>query len=355
MVTKQWFMKLFVALGLCGPMLLFVEPAPAVIHVRDVSWNGPGPVHSYPQWSDVTVSFRADFTQHDRDRGVEFSIDILGIEADHPRLVYYYGVVSDVPADVPTATFEVRFPLFCSEERRRINPWTASCRMSYVVPGRGNTTRVVPDGITTSYDIRGTFGLAVAGEDRVLGPNELPANSLACSGKSIGIYFDAEGTICHGTIHPGTPGTLYVLAKVGGDPSGIAGAEFRLAGVPSSWQTFAVPNPIMLAIGDPFGDGVTAGFPCQQSAEIVPLYTVLVLASEEVPEVQFTIERRLPTSPIPILRCPLVVLCDAPQYTEFCVEGGQCMVNASRPHDCSGRITGIATLSWSAVKSLYRN
>ncbi len=45
-------------------------------------------------------------------------------------------------------------------------------------------------------------------------------------------------------------------------PSRHGGAEFRFTGVPESWTTFPVPNPAMFAMGDPFGDGVVAVWPC---------------------------------------------------------------------------------------------
>jgi hypothetical protein len=44
--------------------------------------------------------------------------------------------------------------------------------------------------------------------------SSLASSSFALSDRTIGVYFDANGTQCNGTIVPGTPGTIYILARV---------------------------------------------------------------------------------------------------------------------------------------------
>ena len=117
-----------------------------------------------------------------------------------------------------------------------------------------------------------------------------PADDVA---GSIGVYFDAAGTRCQGTIRPGAPGIVYILAKPAGHTAdGTAGAEFKFTGLPPSWQVLPVANPELFTMGDPFGDGVVAAWPCQGSPQSpVLLYSVTVLADAEEPDVVFGIVR----------------------------------------------------------------
>lgn len=170
--------------------------------------------------------------------------------------------------------------------------------------------------------------------------------------RTIGIYFDAAGTVCQGNIRPGTPGFLYVLAKLGENTDGIAGAEFRFAGAPDSWETYPVANENGLAIGNPFGNGVIIAFPCQRPEDsVVLLYTVVVLAMDDEEDLRFSIEARNPSSN-PTSPCPLVVNCDVPAYSLSCVRGGSCTINSTRPGTCD--IVAVETTSWSSVKQLYQ-
>lgn len=181
------------------------------------------------------------------------------------------------------------------------------------------------------------------------------SESITTDAITIGVYFDAEGTICHGAIQPGVPGTVYVLAKVGAGSNGIAGAEFRFSGVPSSWATFPVANPDFITIGNPFGDGVNLGFHCQSPANgVVRLYSVLVLATSAETDVRFTIEPHN-TPANQDFHCPLAVACEGPGggFREFCIPGVPCTVNPSRPEPCGGP-TATAAASWSSVKALFQ-
>jgi hypothetical protein len=180
------------------------------------------------------------------------------------------------------------------------------------------------------------------------------ASAQTVNDGSIGIYFDREGTICQGTIPPGPTGsTVYVLAKLAGQSAGgIAAAEFRFTGVPASWEVFPVANPDHLTQGNPFLDGVVSGFECESKTPTILLYTVLVLAHSEETNVQFQIEQRNPPAN-PSFPCPHVNLCDAPTYTDVCVEGLPCFVNATTPRKC-GDPLAVSAVSWSGLKLLFR-
>jgi hypothetical protein len=183
----------------------------------------------------------------------------------------------------------------------------------------------------------------------------LHGGTLAAADRTIGVYFDAEGTQCHGTIHPGTLGTIYVLAKLDPGAPGINGAEFRFVGVPESWQVSTIVNPNVLSFGDPFGIGVgLAFFGCQRPASgVVLIFKALVVALAEESDITFSIENRDPPSN-PGFRCPLIIECDEPNFSKLCVEGVPCTVNASRPGPCP--VTTAATeTSWSAMKEIYRD
>ena len=95
-----------------------------------------------------------------------------------------------------------------------------------------------------------------------------------------------------------------------------------------------------------------SGFECEDDAEPVLLYTVLVLAHSEETDVQFQIEERNPPSN-PSFACPHVALCDAPTFTKVCVEALPCFVNSTTPRKC-GSPLAVEPVSWTALKRLYR-
>jgi len=108
-------------------------------------------------------------------------------------------------------------------------------------------------------------------------------------------------------------------------------------------------------LGDPFGAGVVAGLPCQApQGGVVLLYSVLVLADAEEPNVELSIDRRDP--PLnPEFKCPLLLGCD-PFFTKYCVSAQSCTVNSSstaaRP--CAKNPTSVSQKTWTGVKELYR-
>jgi len=172
--------------------------------------------------------------------------------------------------------------------------------------------------------------------------------------RSIGVYFDAAGTICKGTIQPGTLGTVYVVMRFDDEEGGAAGAEFRFEGVPDSWATHPVANPTMLAIGDPMRNGIVAGFgECVGvTREPYVLYSILVIALEEETDVVFEAATRIPPTNRNFY-CPIAIACDAPVFTAHCIRNVKCQVNSRWAGACA-QPTAVTASSWSAVKGLYR-
>lgn len=180
----------------------------------------------------------------------------------------------------------------------------------------------------------------------------MPLAAAAIESRTIGVYFDEAGTICKGTIEPGVPTSLYIVVKFGDLGVGAAGCEFRFRGGPDSWRTFPVANPGILAIGNPLGDGVTAGFAAcvgfNEPAYVV--YSVLVLADQPAEDVIYELQGRIPPSN-PNFPCPLVLDCNT-QFLAHCVTNIKCRVNSNRPSACA-QVTAVEPSSWTVVKGLY--
>jgi len=170
---------------------------------------------------------------------------------------------------------------------------------------------------------------------------------------TIGVAWDPEGLICNGSVAPGTVGTFYLLAYLTGyTASGMTGAEFRVDGFPPEWFIVSVtPNPqSTIHIGNPMAGGCNIAFPnCQTGTNYVALlYTVQFYAPSLVTERVLSVQRH--TNPSnPDIACPLMVGCDAPCFCVSCSIGGTAAINF--PEHC---VVGVASRSWSEVRSLYR-
>lgn len=182
-----------------------------------------------------------------------------------------------------------------------------------------------------------------------------PSSGHAVPDARLGIYFDAAGTVCSGTIEPGVPTEIYIIGHTppGGDR--ISGAEFRFAGLPASWIAYPVPNAGTLSIGDPFAGGVNIAATttqCQPEWSTFLMYTVLILATEPEEDVRFTLRARTPPSNAS-MSCPLITDCTS-NYTAYCVEPSPCLVNMRRPTPCPTATTAVEPASWTAFRNLYR-
>jgi hypothetical protein len=189
----------------------------------------------------------------------------------------------------------------------------------------------------------------------LLASTALSADALTTSAR-IGVYFDAAGTQCTGSIVPGVPSTVYIVAKANAADR-VSGAEFRFLGLPAQWSVFPVPNPTTLSLGNPFANGVNiaaTGFSTECTTagdQVFLLYTVAVLATDHIENVRFSIAKRDP--PLnPAFACPLITTCDVGDgFVKHCVETDDCFVNATSPVPCA--TTAVHAVSWSAVRGLY--
>ena len=344
------------------PCLFLVSaatPASAVENIRRVVWDVPSTVAWSPGRTTTKVTFDATLTQVE----IAYAVTSFTVAVKHlvgmPETLCRY-TVGPLPAGLPAGTsarFQVEFTMSCDPYVAKFDVSPGVASMNYLHPSRGemsNRIGVVAARKNTTFG-GSSFGLAVSDMNGSMHPLSLPSDAFACPAApgtgSIGVYFDPDGNFCQGTIPAGTTGKVYIVAKLESwTADGIAGAEFRFTGVPEAWEVYAVPNPEIVAIGDPFANGVAAGFICQPPvAGKVLLYTVVVIAHEDVSDVRFEIQPRVPPLSGP---CPMLLACDDPIFTKWCVDGLACFVNATTSTPCV--VLAVEDATWSTVKALYR-
>ena len=375
--------------GLLGLAQLTPGPTSAVESIRDDFWSIAPGGPTWPTSTTMWLVFEAELTASDVASGLRFSIALQNPGSGPATLIdYVLTGIPNLPAAGAPVSVEVEFRLGCGPEAGTVRAEPGQVWLSYCHP-TGGAAFFQPRPAGTSAGALGAadaFGVVLLDEYGEPGPH--PAESVSCGSNlalpvassadawaelslrksarahriqeagdsgTIGIYFDAEGQQCSGTIRPGEPGTIYILAKHNGlTDCGVAAAEFRISGIPPSWSVYPVPNPAALNVGNPFADGVVVAFPTCQRPENGPvvLYTVLVVASELETDLQFTVEKRNPPGN-PMFQCPLFNLCDTPMFTKICVEGLPCHVNATSPRICGSPLP-VQPMSWGAVKEIFR-
>jgi hypothetical protein len=139
----------------------------------------------------------------------------------------------------------------------------------------------------------------------------------------IGVYADLTATQTSATFSLGVPRTLFVVATLEGQTAGgMAGAEFRIDGLPEDWLVFVTPNPAaVITLGDPFRvQGTTHRanivFPActGQSDGRVLLYTAVVIAQSVIEPRDLSVEVGSPPTS-PMYTTPVIQICDPPNYT----------------------------------------
>ncbi len=361
--------------------LTFSGTALALDQVQNEVWTLPEAGSG-----QVSVLFDAQVSELDLSSGIHFSIAVReGGGEPQAVLRIASSAVTNLPWVGEPVTLRVDFDLACNGTTVSGTPLGATAR--FCVLDRGNAWNPLPGaGHGDSTTVAGPFGLVVLDEAGNPGPNPTASTALHCATAAgqapvvaaappparrqaplrilagenpgtIGIFFDPEGRQCAGEIAPGGIDTVYVVAKLGeSDDSrcGIAGAEFRFAGIPASWHTSPVLNHELLGIGDPFVEGVTlVAANCKQPASgAILLFTVLVQADAPVANLTFTIEKREPPTNS-LFPCPLLLACDNPVFTKICIEGQPCFVNFTTPRKCPTPLA-VQNTSWSMIKELYR-
>lgn len=344
-------------------LLIWVGTACGLENVRNVDWVYQPQIEWAPEDSPVSVAFDADLTALEiRYAITSFSVALVYPEGT-PVILNRYSV-GPLPAATPAGTpahFGVQLSIRCDPLHGDVEVRHVAASMRYVDPTIGEADGSVKVEMRNAHgSVQKSLGIAILDQDGNIVSQSLPSDTFTCNGENpatefngaLGVYFDPEGQFCQGTIPAGTVGKVYILATLGGaTASGLAGAEFRFDGVPTAWEAYAVPSPDLLALGNPFGDGVVAGFPCKSSnGDKVLLYTVVIIAHEDVTDVRFNVEMRNP----PLnFECPLVVACDEPEFTKYCVETSACFVNATSRTPCATPLA-IEEVTWSAMKELYR-
>jgi hypothetical protein len=333
----------------------------AVENIRNVTWNHAQGIAWDPQKSAASVTFDADLTPLEAAYQIT-SFSVAVVHAVGSPVTLYRAALGPLShgAVGSTARFQIDVSMSCDPVTKRLSVHLERARMDYLHPTIGATSLQLSDGgprVTASS--RESIGLAILDQDGLATIESLPGDTFAClngpdepNQGTVGVYFDPAGTQCSGTIPGGTVGKVYVVAKLAGPTAGgIAGAEFRFEGMPSAWEAYSVPDPQILALGDPFADGVVMGFECKSAQEhAVLLYTVIVFAHDDISDVLFQILMR---SPPLSSQCPLLLTCDAPVFTKYCVEGLPCFVNSRKTPPCATPLA-VQSASWSVVKGLYR-
>ena len=352
MISAQNSRPFLAALLGCAVLLPF-GPALAVEDISGEAWEYFVPPDR-PSTGPVHFVFDAKITPMDRLYGLRFKLVARDPRGQPQTLVdWYYVGVRDLPAAGSAVHFDLTLTLDCLRGGSLVGD--ADGWIMWETGGKKVRAPISPSR-TPAVATSGRFGLALVDEYGVPGPHPMQEEALSCRDErlhpSIGLYFDPLGTVCQGTIRPGTPGKIYVVAKLNGVLAGAAGAEFRFTGIPASWTTYPVAHPEALALGDPFGDGVSMGFTCQRPPSgILQLYEVVVLAAAEESDLEFGIGSKKYRDYSGF--CPFVVACNDPVFTKVCVETKPCFVNATVPKPCGGPVA-LVERTWSQLKAIYR-
>jgi hypothetical protein len=160
---------------------------------------------------------------------------------------------------------------------------------------------------------------------------------------------------------------LHVIAIVGGDVTGVAGAQFWISGAPETWQpknVFWVPDPgTAISLGNPIfhttiGDGrpgvVVSFSSCrgdglpEDDTGPIELGRLIIAGAPTPPDVHLKVEHFELVPPDP--ECPTVNNCVSPSFDELCVAGGEAVLNGTGP--CG--VLAVTARTWSEVKAMYR-
>ena len=174
----------------------------------------------------------------------------------------------------------------------------------------------------------------------------LAAGSL--SAQIIAPFADPGATSCTITAPPNVPTPIYIVA-LAAPFDGFIEARFRITGLPTDlYQVSLAPHAGASVAGDVLGAGCNFYFTSCQGPAGILLYTITVTNLGDVTgDRTLRVERHtMPTNPM--FQCPLLVVCDPPEYTVACVAGGQAFLNGS--NECE---IALEDVTWGQVKALY--
>jgi len=164
----------------------------------------------------------------------------------------------------------------------------------------------------------------------------------------LAVFADQAGTTCNIVAPPNQITTCYLVLQ---NPSveSVVAIELGIRGLPPDWLGWIdVCPPCSVVLLSGFGDGASLGL--QECARGQPLVVapVKLFPMAKRDDVALEVGSKIPPRG-PDFNCPLVLQCDAPVFTAVCVQGGRSLVNSSDLCTIS-----VASSSWGAVKSLYR-
>jgi hypothetical protein len=169
-----------------------------------------------------------------------------------------------------------------------------------------------------------------------------------------GVFFDAAGTNCSGSVPVASFAPLHVvLLPQGSTFGGIMGAEFSVTAAQNA--SFLLQGESVEAgaiqIGAALNGGATIGFANCHAGSAIPVLSFQVInLGGSASDVEVRVAAKSSPSN-PLLQCPLAVLCDEPQFTAICVSGTRGILNPSGDAPCGA---GRRAASWEHVKDMYR-
>ncbi len=172
------------------------------------------------------------------------------------------------------------------------------------------------------------------------------AMPMTSSAQVIGVFADLSATECDLSVHRFAPATGYLLFRRG-VLDGIIGFEFRIEGLPQGWIATTDYCWGVICVGDLFGNGDTWAWPTCRREDPVAISRITFIATTEETDVILRVAAKVPPSN-PAFDCPLVVQCDAPAYTLFCVGVQPAVINGSAP--C---IVSVEQRTWTQIRRLY--
>jgi len=363
------------------------QSAHAVVDIRFERWSVPAgikrdvvaPVDSV---SMIGVDFDATASAGDQDpmRGLRFAIaerdpgdnDVL-VRFELADLQGFHQCVALVPIGSAVA-IRASVAVYCDgsgELRARGDvQWSASwCDL----PQQQDCTA---DGEPTAAALPETsepeaWEFVLLGDGDVEGSFPTPENAVECAGPqgpfseyvapdfahngSIGIFADSTGLVCSDHLVPFQPFRWYLVASLDGmTDCGLSMVEFGIP-LPSGFFINAIQNPNAdPPIGSPFGQGAIAFPACERGdGERIVLYTLEGIATLAVSDVALNVGAAIPPSNT-YWPYPWAHLCENVFAPRRRMRTSTFYVNPSPSHDCDLPVRA-APVSWSAVKSLYRD
>jgi len=185
--------------------------------------------------------------------------------------------------------------------------------------------------------------------------------------QSIDIVLHPDNPGCAAAEVGGTPWIeLHVVANLGGNFESFQGAQFKVGGMPTSWNeenvswvwdasvTLGFGNPLfaMDTDWDSVPGAVVAWSSCRAGVHGVQrIGKILLLGAPTANNITLEV---MPYQLYPREDyCPMMNTCDAPTYPSGCVTGGSFTLNGGGG-GAACTISSVEESTWSIVKGLYQ-